>query len=323
MTINDFTHGFFLMKSKLFQVDGELPQTSSNAPDKVSEPHAEEKAPAAETSIVPNNVNSEEKMEIDTPADSKDSEIEPQPQSESLQLSEESQPVANEAAESTPIAEQITDSIPVVSQTIESAPAVSQSEESQPSEESLPASSQVEITPPKAIEEPEVLQNDDAPIAADTTTIVIDSEPASSQNNNVDSAPIEIDSQDSFVNNSQAEPVAIVDLESSSNEGDPKIEAAHVNEARDSLDLEIINSDSSHSASDVQIEQNANIEPAQEESLPTSTQVTITEIIDSPADNSNDIIEIKSTESSQNLVESTNNVTPVEIPEKFRTIAGE
>lgn len=299
-----------------------MPSTNSKVPEKVD---SNAKEATAETQIVPNNVNIEDKMEIDTPADSKEPENETKQQAQSVPLPKGSQAAVDQAQESLPIE-------------VEKTPATASK-----AEESLPATSEgaAENVPPKVAKEPEVLQSDGLSISTDTTStskatttpIVIDNEPivnepssTQSNNNELKSSPIEIDSKEGSVNNSQAdqaEPEAIVELESSSNEGDPKIEAAKTSQERDSLDLEIIDSDSSHSVNEIQIVQSSVAEPVEEQSLPTSTQVTITELIDTPADNSNDILEIQSSETSQNAVESTDNLKPAEIPEKFHSIAGE
>lgn len=319
----------------------ELPATNSNAPEK-TKPNAEEQV-AAETEIVPNNVDSADKMDVDIPAESTVSESNTQPQPESVpdvpkpvsSQAEESLLIADEAKEALPIANEAKDLATVVIEPEKSLPSASQTEQS-------PKSSQIEIVPPKAAEVSDVLEIDDTPIAvADTTTppaIEIDSEPtvsepALTQSHSIvsasesepialDSSPSDADSKDeAIVISSQAVTESavesVVDLDQSSNEGDLKIEAANTTQRLDSLDLEIINSDSSsNSVNEVQIESSSAIDLSEEQAaLPTSTQVTITEIIDTPADkNSNDILEVQSSESAQNLIES---------PDKLRTIAGE
>lgn len=246
-----------------------------------------------------------------------------------------------------------------------------QSEPSPPVKESLPP---IVISSPDeaivAVAKPAIIS---AAAAADTTTaaIVIDSE-AESQSQTERGEPIELVSSPSsdvdakegeaeqqqtqkVTNNSQtirsSQSDAIVDLDTSSNEGDDIKEVIDSSSSAvlsqrpqqtqelESLDLELINSDSSsHSENEVQIAeippsppltQNVQDAPIQ----PTSTvQSDVVEIIDaneSPAnaasdDNANETNNsvVCANESSENLVESTNQQKPIEIPENICTITG-
>lgn len=205
--------------------------------------------------------------------------------------------------------------------------AVPQSEAVQTIEDSPPAS-QAEIESPIGIEEPEIVESQGVSAAADTTTasaiesetVVIEPDESNKDDSepiDLQSSPSDIDSKEEIADNSQAikEPTTIVELESSSNEGDTKPNSV---QGLDSLDLEVINSDSSLDESDVQVKQ-----PAQEQPVSTSTaDVIITEIIDdAPINKTNNNADnsVHSSETAQNSVESTNNAKPIDIPENYRT----
>lgn len=215
---------------------------------------------------------------------------------------------------------------------IEDSPIAAVDDEPPIEEDSLP----VEDTPSSAaVEVTEIIDDDENVSAADTTaTIVIDSEPAppSTTTTSTDgkdepielqSSPSDVDlNEDNIVTNSQAVSDTIFELESS-NEGDAKNEAANSQEAN-SLDLEIINSDSS--LGETQDEpQSSSTEDVPQQSLPTSTaEVTITEITDAPAIPAAQVVEtndiadnsVHSSEPPQSTVESTNQIP---IPDNFRT----
>lgn len=188
--------------------------------------------------------------------------------------------------------------------------------------EDSPPATQADSEFPSATIEPELTESEGVAAAADTTVIVVESgliitEPAESDKDV--SEPIELQSSPS--ENSPAaiitEPEAIVDLDGSSNEGDAK---PNTQQELDSLDLEVINSDSSLSATDVQVEPTSDAQ--QEQPVSTSTaDVTITEIIDdepSNATNNNADSSVHSSEP-QESVDLTNSQKSIEIPENFRT----
>lgn len=211
-----------------------------------------------------------------------------------------------------------------------------------PMELPAPITDQVEVVPTKIVEQPVVLESAGVSAVADTTTsIIIDSDAAldeppqnstanDSETIELHSSPSDDDSKGPTVTNSRpiiSQPDAIVELESSSNEGDTK--NVTINKLQDSLDLELINSDSSHSANEVQIDEDIPASQAVPEKLvPTSTvesDVTeVTEIVDESPNATNNNAEnvVHSCESSQNSVESTNNQSPIAIPEKLCTITG-
>lgn len=200
---------------------------------------------------------------------------------------------------------------------------------------------QVESVPVKVVEQPEVLESVGVSAAADTTTaIVIDSEPSieePSQTNADADETIELQSSPSDDDSKEAtnprkaisQPDAIVELESSSNEGDTKDEVVAKTHDIDSLDLEMINSDSSHSANEIQIDEIPASQAVPEQPLPTSTvepDVTeVTEIVDEPAiaTNNNANNSVHACESPENSVVSTNNQPSIALPEKLCTITGE
>lgn len=282
----------------LFQI-AEVPVKNSVEPEKDVKSAVEEKP--VETETVANN---DEKMDVDIPIESTQSE-------------------------------DSTTTKPEVTTKAANVPQAETTEESQLTEDSQPVAGVVESVSPKLADEPEVLEREGISAVADTTTTVVAEdepfirEPAKSNNDDDDAEPIELqsspsdsDSKGDTVSNSQAikEPEAIVELESSSNEGD-----VDNTQKIDSLDLEVINSDSSLSGNEAQDQQTTGDEPAQEQSLPTSTaEVTITKITDDdPVEKSNDN-SVHTSEQSNNSVESTNNQKPIEISEKFRTtITGE
>lgn len=273
-----------------------------------------EEATPAESEAVSLNAESEQQMEVDTPTESTQPEVKesvPQPESAPQPETIEDSPIEESPIDEPPIEE---DSLPIVDE-VESAPSLA------------------------VVEEPIVLESEGVSAAADTTTIVInDNEPvATSLGSNTDkddpielqSSPSDIDQQEDTVTNSQAiiaEPDAIVDLESSSNEGDTKADGVNNSQALSSLDLEVINSDSSLGVSEIQdeIPLSGTVAAAQEQSLPTSTADDVTIIDVAPAAKTNDNNSVHSSERPTNPVESTNNQKPIEIPDKFRTtITGE
>lgn len=167
---------------------------------------------------------------------------------------------------------------------------------------------------------------------ADTTTaaIAIESEPivdeaAPSPPATNDSEPIELQSSpddieaiEPVVTNSQAtisQSNDIVELESSNDADAP----SKVHEI-DSLDLELINSDSSLSAHDVQFNDVPATQPTSTVAAEPPAASQPIEIIDASAP-TNDSVYIN--DSPPTVVESTNNQTPpIEIPEKLCTITG-
>lgn len=280
--------------------------------------------------IVPAQTENSNKVEKVTqkPVEKEAVETAPVPKEDDIQQMEVDTPSENTQSKASTAAESVPPSQPKPT----------------PIEKLLPApiTDQVEVVPTKMIEQPVVLESAGVSAVADTTTtIVIDSDAAVDeppQNNTAnDSEPIELhsspsddDSKGPTVTNSRpiiSQPDAIVELESSSNEGDTK--DAVIKKAHDSLDLELINSDSSHSANEVQIDENVPASQAVPEKLvPTSTvesDVTeVTEIVDEPANATNNNAEnlVHSCESSQNSSESINNQSPIAIPEKLCTITG-
>lgn len=264
----------------------------------------------------PSPVKSVEKKAATDASVSKKAEVEPMQVDTAIESSqsEASKPETSKPAEVVPPSKLIADLLP--------APIVS-----------------VECAPTKIIEQPIVLESSGVSAAADTTTAIVIDEP--SQNNANDGQPIELhsspsddDSKGPTVTNSQKatinQPDAIVELESSSNEGDTKDELVVKTHEIDSLDLELINSDSSHSANDVQIAEIPASKAVQEKSVPTSTvepdtnDVTeVTEIIDEPinninTNNNNADESVHTSGVQQNSVPSTNN-QPIEIPDKLCT----
>lgn len=207
-------------------------------------------------------------------------------------------------------------------------------------ENALPAIiTEVAVVPSKIVEQPDVLECAGVSAAADTTTaIVIDSESIADDQPKINlddgeaielqSSPSEIDSKEQTMANSQSTIIqsdAIVELESSSNEGDTKDEVANKRQELNSLDLELIDSDSSNSLNDVQIKEVPASQAAQEQSLPTSTvESDVTEIVDDPSENTNNNTEnaVHSNDTPHNSVGSINNQTPIEISEKLCTITG-
>lgn len=211
--------------------------------------------------------------------------------------------------------------------------------------------------------QPEVVAVHDAAVvsaaAADTTTttpaIAIDNEwqavdtSAAVQSEATDAGngePIDlasspssdIEQQKQKVTNSQTtitQSDAIVDLDTSSNEGEDvkEVTSQKPTQGLDSLDLELINSDSSsHSENEVQI---ADIPPpkqnVQDPPIVTTSNVQsdVVEIVDT-IESSNGATSavavaansLCANELSQNLVESTNHQKPLEIPENICTITG-
>lgn len=209
--------------------------------------------------------------------------------------------------------------------------AAPQSDTIQTIEDSPPAS-QAEAESPIVIEEPEIIVSQGVSAAADTTTasgiesetVIIEPDESNKDDSepiDLQSSPSDIESKEETATNSQSvKDSTIVDLESSSNEGDTKPVSA---QELDSLDLEVINSDSSLGENDVQVEQTSGTQPAQEQPVSTSTaDVIITEIIDEAPitkTNNNADNSVHSSETAQNSVESTNNTKPIDIPENYRT----
>lgn len=204
----------------------------------------------------------------------------------------------------------------------------------QPIEELLPAPIvQVDSVPSKMVEQPDV-EGAGVSAAADTTTIVAAKKPPQNNIEVIDAIDVhssDDDSKEPSVTNSQVivnQPDAVVELESSSNEGDNKPQVVAKTQQIDSLELELINSDSSHSANDIQIDEIPASQVVPEQSLPTSTvepDVTeVTAIVDEPAiatnNNAND--SVHSYASSQISVVSTNDQTLIALPEKVCTITG-
>lgn len=217
-------------------------------------------------------------------------------------------------------------------------------------EQSLPSNNQAGSVPPKAVEEPKVLESDGVSAAADTTTttttIIIDSEPepivsepdsviSKSAKSKFGTEPVEIESDtdqnEESVSNSQIiiESDAVVELDTSSNDGeDGKVETVNKTQELNSLELELINSDSSHSEKEIQIVES----PEQAAQAPTSTVEAVTEVTKvseavkakEAVEKTNNIADnsVHSNEPPKKLVESTNNQKPVEIP-VLRTIAGD
>lgn len=221
---------------------------------------------------------------------------------------------------------------------------------SKPIESLLPAPIvSVESAPTKIIEQPIVHESSGVSAAADTTTtttIVTDSKSSvneSSQNNTNNDQPIELhsspsddDSKGPIVTNSQqatiSQPDAIVELESSSNEGDTKDEVVVKTNESDSLDLELINSDSSNSTNEVQNAEIPTSQSVEVQSVPTSTvepdvnEVTeVTEIANEPVNNNannnntNANTTVHSSDTPPNSIPSTNNQQPIEVPDKLCT----
>lgn len=272
--------------------------------------------------VDPSPVKGVEKKIVTDASVSKEAEVEPMQVDTAIEStqSEASKPETSKPAEVVPPSKPIEDLLP--------APIVS-----------------VESAPTKIVEQPIVLESSGVSAAADTTTaIVIDSDPVdeSPQNNANVGQPIELlsspsddDSKEPTVTNSKqatiSQPDAIVELESSSNEGDTKDELVVKTHEIDSLDLELINSDSSHSANDIQIAEIPASKAVQEQSVPTSTvesdanEVTeVTEIADEPTNNistnnNNADESVHISEVQQNSVPSTNNQSPIEIPDKLCT----
>ncbi|XP_031621569.1 transforming acidic coiled-coil-containing protein 2-like [Contarinia nasturtii] len=271
----------------------EAPIAASSASAKIVQNDADEK-PAASQSVS----NNGKKMEVDDPM-------------ECTQSDERTLPEEITQAKIVPQPEIIEDS------PIDDEPPIE--------EDSLPITSE-DAQPSTAVEVTEIFDDENVSASADTTApLVVDTEPIviSPPLSDFESKdePIELqsspsDTDETAVTNSQVVPDAIVDLESSSsNEGDAKNEAANNSQEANSLDLEVINSDSS-------LGDEPQASSTEEKPKPTSTstaEVTVTETNDTvPVAKTNDISDnsVHSSEPPQNSVGSTNQKSS---PDNFRT----